>query len=105
MSRYLSTTSEADLSEGNHSPDSSSDEDDQTWDEWASDSVAAKTSSLFEDKQFPSVAEALEYDKATYGFDLNETCSRLCSSQYRTVLCYLTYICVQRSISISVFAS
>ena len=82
MSLHLATTPEQDVSDGDHSRTTSSDEDedDQNWDDWVSDSVPSKTYSLFENRQFASVAEALQYDKSTYGFDLNETCSRLCSS-------------------------
>lgn len=59
------------------SESSSSEEDDQTWDDWLSDSVPCQ--SLFNpDKKLSSAEEALAYDNATYGFDLNQICSRIC---------------------------
>ncbi|PBK95719.1 S-adenosyl-L-methionine-dependent methyltransferase [Armillaria gallica] len=58
---------------------SSSDEDDEdeTWDDWVSDSARQPCRSLFEEKSFPSVEEALKYDNATHSFDLNGTCAKL----------------------------
>jgi protein arginine N-methyltransferase 3 len=65
---------------------SSSDNDDQVWDDWASEPwTRARCQSLFEQKSFATVPEALEYDKETYGFDLREMCSRLC--QYAPTRC------------------
>jgi protein arginine N-methyltransferase 3 len=78
MSLHLSTTVVPDASDSDSDHSSSNDdEDDQNWDEWVSDSLLSKTLSLFENKQFVSVAEALEYDKLAHGFDLNDICSRL----------------------------
>ncbi|KAG7444182.1 S-adenosyl-L-methionine-dependent methyltransferase [Guyanagaster necrorhizus] len=56
---------------------SDEDDDDQTWDDWVSDSARQPCRSLFEEKSFPSVEEALKYDNVTYGFDLNGTCAKL----------------------------
>ncbi|KAK0185705.1 S-adenosyl-L-methionine-dependent methyltransferase [Armillaria mellea] len=56
---------------------SDEDDDDQTWDDWVSDSARQPCRSLFEEKSFPSVEEALKYDHATYGFDLSGTCAKL----------------------------
>ncbi|TFK48794.1 S-adenosyl-L-methionine-dependent methyltransferase [Heliocybe sulcata] len=54
------------------------DEEDNNFDDWVSDSVDKQPcKSLFEDKNLPSVTDALEYDKKTHGFDLNAVCSRL----------------------------
>jgi protein arginine N-methyltransferase 3 len=64
---------------GNQSVGSSGDDvDDQGWDDWA-ETVPQICQSLFEDKHFSSVKEALAYDKATYDFDLYGTYARLCS--------------------------
>ncbi|RDB14874.1 Protein arginine N-methyltransferase 3 [Hypsizygus marmoreus] len=57
---------------------SEADDDDQNWDDWASDSlIKAPCQSLFDGKILPSVEEALAYDKASHGFDLNDVCSKL----------------------------
>lgn len=59
---------------------SSEDEDDGdlTWEDWVSDSGSKRPcKSLFEDTAFPSVAEALDHDKKTHDFELDQTCSRL----------------------------
>ncbi|KAF9046251.1 protein arginine N-methyltransferase [Panaeolus papilionaceus] len=54
------------------------DEEDQTWEDWVSDSNSRQeTKSLFEDKVLPSVEEALAYDKKAHGFDINETSKKL----------------------------
>ncbi|KAG6902411.1 hypothetical protein C0995_000337 [Termitomyces sp. Mi166 len=64
--------------ERSDSESSEFDDDDQNWDDWASDSlIQVPCLSLFEEKKFPSVEEALSYDRATYGFDLNATCQKL----------------------------
>lgn len=58
---------------------SESDDEDQNWDDWASDSlIQVPCLSLFDTKTLPSVEEALVYDKKSHGFDLNEVCTRLC---------------------------
>jgi type I protein arginine methyltransferase len=54
------------------------DDDDETWEDFAEDSIAQQPCfSLFEDKRFPSVTEALENDCSKHGFDLDHTCTRL----------------------------
>jgi protein arginine N-methyltransferase 3 len=54
------------------------DEDDQTWDDFAEESIGQQPCcSLFDDEKFLSVTDALEYDRSKYGFDLGHTCSRL----------------------------
>ena len=57
-----------------------SDDDDQNWDDWNSDSYPQTCKSLFDDKTLPSVKEALQYDKVTHGFDLFETYKRMGAS-------------------------
>ena len=58
--------------------DSSSDDEDDTWEDWVSDSLAKQPCrSLFDETVLPSATEALEYDKKSHGFDLNEAYSRL----------------------------
>ncbi|CDO72229.1 hypothetical protein BN946_scf184970.g81 [Trametes cinnabarina] len=65
---------------------SSDDDDDQTWDDWVSDSLEKRPcKSLFEDRTFDSVQEALAYDEATYGFSLKEVASRLALDQYQRI--------------------
>ncbi|KAK0201522.1 protein arginine N-methyltransferase [Desarmillaria ectypa] len=56
---------------------SDEDDNDQTWDDWVSDSAHQPCRSLFEEKSFPSVEEALKYDNVTYDFDLNAICAKL----------------------------
>ena len=60
------------------SESSDEEEEDQTWDDWVSDSEAQRECpSLFEDKTLPSAEEALRYDSETHGFSLNSVCSKL----------------------------
>lgn len=71
-----------DSEQDSHSGSSSSEdeEDDQTWDDWVSDSAPKSCTSLFDkEKSFDSVEKALEYDKDVKGFDLQGTCQRLCT--------------------------
>lgn len=59
---------------------SSSEEDDEdlAWDDWASDSLAkVPCKSLFEDKTFDTVQEAMLYDETNHGFSLQATTARL----------------------------
>lgn len=72
-----SNTSDVDDRESDLS--SEEEEDDQTWDDWVSDSNDKQgCRSLFDDKLLKGAEEALLYDKKVHGFDLNETCSKLC---------------------------
>lgn len=65
---------------GSQSGSSSEDDQDQSWDDFAEDSIAQQSClSMFESKRFTSVTEALEYDRTTHNFNLDETCSRLCA--------------------------
>lgn len=60
------------------STDSSDDDEPEPFDDWFSDSAACQPCrSLFEQKELPSVQEALAYDKDTHGFDLNAFCRTL----------------------------
>lgn len=73
----------ADDDSGSQSGSSSDDDQDQSWDDFAEESIAQQPClSLFEDKQFPSVTEALEYDRNQHNFDLDGICSRLCASSF-----------------------
>jgi hypothetical protein len=57
---------------------SSSGEDDETWEDWVSDSAESRPChSLFDDATFPSVKESLAYDATKHAFDLDRVCSRL----------------------------
>ncbi|KAI8986156.1 S-adenosyl-L-methionine-dependent methyltransferase [Trametes punicea] len=65
---------------------SSDEDDDQTWDDWVSDSFERRPcKSLFEDRTFESVQEALAYDEAAHGFSLKEVASRLALDQYQRI--------------------
>lgn len=50
--------------------ESSSSDQDETWDDWVDDSPPKPCRSLFDDSEFPSVDQTIAYDKATHGFDL-----------------------------------
>ncbi|KAJ3518164.1 hypothetical protein NLJ89_g28 [Agrocybe chaxingu] len=53
-------------------------DDDQAWDDWVSDSNGRQEcKSLFDDKVLLSAEDALEYDKKTHNFGLDETCMKL----------------------------
>ncbi|KIO02960.1 hypothetical protein M404DRAFT_638181 [Pisolithus tinctorius Marx 270] len=54
-------------------------EEDNNFDDWVSDQALNRPCrSLFdEEKDFPSVDEALRHDQSTHGFSLAETCTRL----------------------------
>lgn len=54
-------------------------EEDNNFDDWVSDQALNRPCrSLFdEEKDFPSIDEALRYDQSTHGFSLAETCTRL----------------------------
>lgn len=57
------------------------DDDDQNWDDWVSDSIVQQECrSLFEDKKFTSIEEAVAHDKSAHGFDINHAVKRLCES-------------------------
>ena len=59
---------------------SSSEDEDDTWEDWVSDSFEKQPcKSLFDDVILPSASEALEHDKKTHGFDLVEAYSKLCT--------------------------
>ncbi|KAI0354833.1 S-adenosyl-L-methionine-dependent methyltransferase [Trametes cingulata] len=65
---------------------SEDEDDDQTWDDWVSDSITKRPcKSLFEDKTFDSVQEALAYDETTHGFSLKEVSSRLALDLYQRI--------------------
>ena len=67
------------VSDNDHQSGSSDEDDnDDNWDDFAEDSIAQQPCvSLFEDKTFPSVTEALENDKSKYNFDIDKLCSRI----------------------------
>ena len=49
---------------------SEDDDDDQTYDDWVSASGDPRARSLFDERELANIAEALKYDRDTYGFDL-----------------------------------
>ncbi|KAH9480672.1 Ribosomal protein arginine N-methyltransferase rmt3 [Psilocybe cubensis] len=56
----------------------SEDENDQTWDDWVSDSnEQQETKSLFDETVLPSVERALAYDSETHHFNLDDFCKNL----------------------------
>ncbi|KAI6107141.1 S-adenosyl-L-methionine-dependent methyltransferase [Pisolithus croceorrhizus] len=53
-------------------------EEDNNFDDWVSDEALNRPCrSLFDEKDFPNVDDALRYDQSTHGFNLTETCTRL----------------------------
>ena len=66
--------------DGSRSSAEDTKEEEETWDDWVSDSMQQRPCrSLFEEKDLPTVDEALTYDKSTHGFDLDAFCARLCA--------------------------
>ena len=65
---------------------SSSDQAEETWSDWVSDSANQPCQSLFDDRYFSSPEEALSYDKKTHGYDLAAECARLCESETMCLL-------------------
>ena len=60
------------------SEDEDEDDNDESWDDFTQESIAQQPClSMFEDKTFPSITEALENDNSKFGFDINNLCSRL----------------------------
>ena len=64
---------------------SSEDEEEETWEDWVSDSMDNRPcKSLFDyEKTFTSVPEAMNHDKLVHGVDLDAICSRLGGSNFR----------------------
>ena len=63
-------------------PSSSSedDEEDQTWEDWVSDSASKRPcKSLFDDTTLYPVEQILEWDRLNHGFDLDAFCKQLCA--------------------------
>lgn len=78
MPRTASTTSSRSSSTG-------SDDEDNNWDDLVDDSQQPATLSLFEDKSFPSVEEAIANDREKHGFDLIALCSNLSLDPYQRI--------------------
>lgn len=77
--------------DGHQEDDSSSSEEgeEETWDDWVSDSMEKQPCrSLFDDTSLPSAEATLKYDKETHGFELNEAFSKL---GVYAVSCYTRY--------------
>ncbi|CAA7261550.1 unnamed protein product [Cyclocybe aegerita] len=63
---------------GDPESDPETSDNDQAWDDWVSDSNGRQEcKSLFDDMVLPSVEDALEYDKKTHNFRLDEICTKL----------------------------
>lgn len=75
--RLLSPTQPTRQSEAASSDSSSSDIDDDRWDDWISDSNE-ECKALFDDKFFPSVRAAAAYDKEIHNFVLDDVFKALC---------------------------
>ena len=57
---------------------SGEEDEDLAWDDWVSDSLSKRPcKSLFENRTFDTVPEALAYDENTYGFSLKVVTARL----------------------------
>jgi type I protein arginine methyltransferase len=57
---------------------SSENEDEETWDDWVSDSHTRQgCKSLFDEKILSSVEDAVAYDRESYKVDIIELCKRL----------------------------
>ncbi|KIY60815.1 arginine N-methyltransferase 3 [Cylindrobasidium torrendii FP15055 ss-10] len=67
---------------GSECSSSSSDGEEETWDDWVSDSAKQPCQSLFDEESFPSAQEALAHDKSTHSFDLDAACSKLALDNY-----------------------
>ncbi|KAJ6554983.1 protein arginine N-methyltransferase [Mycena vulgaris] len=73
-----SSIPEDDRSEDGTLSSAEDDDAEETWDDWVSDSMQQRPCrSLFDEKDLPSVEDALVYDKDTHGFDLDAFCARL----------------------------
>ena len=58
---------------------SSEGEDEETWDDWVSDSNTQQgCKSLFDEKILSCVEDAVAYDRENYKVDIIELCKRLC---------------------------
>ena len=59
-------------------PSSDEEEEEETWDDWVSDSLEKRPcKSLFEDKTFDTVQEAILNDETRHGFSLKTMTTRL----------------------------
>lgn len=55
-------------------------DDDDNWDDWASDSLAhLPCRSLFDDTTFPSAEEVIQYDQTAHSFNLDQISKNLCT--------------------------
>lgn len=53
-------------------------EEDNNFDDWASDQELSRPcQSLFEDRGFPTADAALDHDESVHSFSLRETCTKL----------------------------
>ena len=77
--RGTNTTEDSTLSPEHDSSSEDEDlEEEETWDDWVSDSMENRAcKSLFDEQVFSSVEKSLEHDKSAHGFDLEQTCARL----------------------------
>lgn len=74
------------------SSSSSEDQDyqEETWDDWVSDSNARQgCKSLFDEKILSCVEDAVTYDRENHQVDINELCKRLCKFSINIVTMYL----------------
>lgn len=68
----------SDLEDFSSSSDDGDDED-ETWDDWVSDSNTRQgCKSLFDERILSCVEDAVTYDRENYKVDINELCRRLC---------------------------
>lgn len=85
MSVHLSHTTSPEQDHENQSVSTDEDDKDQSWDDFADDSIAQQPClSLFEEKHFRSVTDAVQNDISKHQFDLNKTCNHLGKCIYRS---------------------
>lgn len=80
MSYVLQLKSQPEDSSGPDSSEEDLGDDDDNWDDWASDSLThLPCRSLFDDTTFPSAEEVIQYDQTAHGFNLDQICKNLCT--------------------------
>ncbi|CAK5262346.1 unnamed protein product [Mycena citricolor] len=70
---------------GSCSSSSSSDGEEETWDDWVSESGAGPCKSLFDETVLESAKSAGEHDKVTHGVDLDALCARFKLDTYQRI--------------------
>lgn len=72
------------------STSSEGEDDEETWDDWVSDSNTRQgCKSLFDETILSCVEDAVRYDRENYKVDINELCKRLCKFSINIDTLYL----------------